>query len=245
MPISTGSSGVALVPSREEPSDGHGGPVEREDLRIGGEAAGECAGGDKNPAGVTDNARRHRCSRSWLRMASRELGSAHGLASRCASSAGERRATIGVSSLRRYCCTDTPAAAACSLRRWPTASSRSLMFRSTVRFYRIGRTGGASASPVAPTHPIVGNPRGPRPGRAVRYRRSSRHPVQGGPVRRSRAPPAQALRSIDARNARTEANARRDYTPSRSARGDRTATSRQIARDRDVARQRPRWPERT
>ena len=55
-------------------------------------------------------------------------------------SAGERRDAIRVSSARRYCCIDTPAAAACWRSLSPTSSSRPLMFRSILALYQIGRS---------------------------------------------------------------------------------------------------------
>ena len=47
-----------------------------------------------------------------------------------ANSAGERRDAIRVNWSRKYCCTDSPAAAACSRSRFPTSSSRPFTFKS-------------------------------------------------------------------------------------------------------------------
>ena len=47
-----------------------------------------------------------------------------------ANSAGERRDAIRVNWSRKYCCTDSPAAAACSRSRLPTSSSRPFTFKS-------------------------------------------------------------------------------------------------------------------
>ena len=47
-----------------------------------------------------------------------------------ANSAGERRDAMRVNWSHKYCCTDSPAAAACSRSRFPTSSSRPFTFKS-------------------------------------------------------------------------------------------------------------------
>ena len=138
--------GAALVTSCEEASDGHGRPVEGQDLRTRRRSAFEGARRHKHPAGVANDAMQCRCHASVAGSPRSRPGSWARLLR--ANSAGERRDAIRVNWSRKYCCTDSfrrlrpvPAAASPPRRRVPSRSSP------CPRLYQSGITSAVPPSP--------------------------------------------------------------------------------------------------